>query len=94
MKPKLPANRIAARKSPAVTELQWISRVGTELIRRGSSGDEWAIADRELGEKDWARIDPQPVRKTLGVPNHHTPALYFWQRTGEHVWCESQEERW
>ena len=94
MKPKLPTNRLARRKAPAVTELQWISRLGVDLISRGMSGDDWAVADLALGERDWAGIDPQPVRKSLGVPSHHTPAMYFWQRTGARVWCESQEERW
>ncbi|WP_136025481.1 MULTISPECIES: hypothetical protein [unclassified Microbacterium] len=34
------------------------------------------------------------MRKSKGVRHRFTPAMYFWQRTRSHVWCESQQERW
>src|SRR5690606_31613061 len=29
-----------------------------------------------------------------GIRHQFTPAMYYWQRTRSHVWCESQQERW
>lgn len=88
-----PMNSMTLRRSRTRTEVQWIPRLNVHP-RGTKAGSEWAIADRELGRRDWASIDPQPVRKSGGVANYYTPALYFWQRTSTHVWCESQEERW
>ncbi|WES63684.1 hypothetical protein P0L94_14585 [Microbacter sp. GSS18] len=34
------------------------------------------------------------MRASKGVRRKSTPAMYYWQRTASHVWCESQEERW
>lgn len=65
---------------------------GKESARR--QGHEWAVASRSLGDRDWATIDPARVRSSAGVRHRFTPAMYFWQRTNSHVWCESQEERW
>ncbi|MGP6176482.1 hypothetical protein ACTU6U_04170 [Microbacterium sp. A196] len=60
----------------------------------GSRRTEFAIVDPELGDRDWASIDPVRVRTSKGVRHRFTPAMYLWQRTRSHVWCESQEERW
>ncbi|WP_282858958.1 hypothetical protein [Pseudoclavibacter helvolus] len=59
-----------------------------------SLSPEYAIIGHELGEREWAVIDPMRVRRSKGVRHRFTPAMYFWQRTNSHIWCESQEERW
>lgn len=58
------------------------------------SRQEYAAIGRDLGDRDWTAIDPRRVRTSKGVRHRSTPAMYFWQRTRSHVWCESQEERW
>lgn len=74
--------------------MQWVPHDDGFELRTAISREEFAVADAELGEMDWASIDPQPVRKSGGVRHGFTPAAYYWQRSGEHIWCESQQERW
>lgn len=85
---------IKPRRRSRHTELQWVPRDDGFELRTAISREEFAVADAELGEMDWASIDPQPVRKSGGVRHGFTPAAYYWQRSGEHIWCESQQERW
>ncbi len=85
--------QIVPRRRTSSTELHWISRAGDSVSGELGPHD-WAVVGRELGDRDWATTDPLPVRKSKGVRNLFTPSLYFWQPTGTHVWCESQEERW
>ncbi|RUQ06272.1 TnsA-like heteromeric transposase endonuclease subunit [Microbacterium sp. HSID17254] len=92
MRPVDEAKPITPRRRTSSTELHWIPR--TDNGRTTAGLQEWAVVDRELGHRDWAGIDPMRVRKSKGVRHRFTPAMYYWQRTGSHVWCESQLERW
>ena len=92
MRPVDEGRPINARRRTASTEVHWIPR--TDSGRTAAGLHEWAVVDRELGGRDWAGIDPMRVRKSKGVRHRFTPAMYYWQRTGSHVWCESQLERW
>ena len=85
------ARQILTRRRSARTELHWLPRVNDD---HAAAHQHWAAADRSLGERDWAAIDPIQVRTSRGVRHYFTGALYFWQRSRSHVWCESQEERW
>lgn len=91
MRPVDSAKPLNARRRTSATELHWLPRVEG---RKATGPHEWAVVDRELGDRDWAAIDPMRVRKSKGVRHRFTPAMYFWQRTRSHIWCESQEERW
>ena len=88
------AKQISVRRRSSSTELHWISRVSEHAAAGPGPRQEFAAAGRDLGNRDWAAIDPMSVRKSAGVRYYFTPAMYFWQRTGSHVWCESQTERW
>jgi len=92
MRPVDEAKPINPRRRTSSTELHWIPR--TDNGRTTAGLHEWAVVDRELGDRDWASIDPMRVRKSKGVRHQFTPAMYYWQRTRSHVWCESQQERW
>ena len=73
--------------------MHWIS--GADDSDRGEIGlHEWAVIGRDLGDRDWAAIDPMRIRTSKGVRHRSTPAMYVWQPTRSHVWCESQQERW
>lgn len=85
------AKQITTRRRSARTELHWIPRMNDD---HAGGHQHYASADRSLGERDWAAIDPIQVRTSKGVRHYFTGALYFWQRSRTHVWCESQEERW
>lgn len=85
--------QIVPRRRTSSTELHWISRTDDNAHQMSERHD-WAVIDRDLGDRDWTTIDPLPLRKSKGVRFRFTPGLYFWQPTGTHVWCESQEERW
>lgn len=91
MRPVDIARQILTRRRSARTELHWLPRVNDD---HAAAHQHWATADRSLGERDWAAIDPIQVRTSRGVRHYFTGALYFWQRSRSHVWCESQEERW
>lgn len=95
MQPVDIAKQIAKRRHSTHTEVHWFPRAA----EAAASGGPWvrqhhSIAGRELGERDWAAIDPMLVRASKGVRHGFTSAMYFWQRTRSHVWCESQAERW
>src|SRR5690606_20124026 len=92
MRPVDEAKPINPRRRTSSTELHWIPR--TDNGRTTAGLHEWAVVDRELGDRDWASIDPMRVRKSKGIRHQFTPAMYYWQRTRSHVWCESQQERW
>lgn len=92
MRPVDGARPIIPRRRTSFTELHWLSRTDDGSPAAGLH--EWEIVDRDLGGRDWAAIDPMRVRKSKGVRHLFTPAMYFWQRTRSHVWCESQQERW
>jgi len=92
MRPVDEAKPINPRRRTSTTELHWIPRAGSSPTTAGLH--EWAVVDRDLGDRDWASIDPMRVRKSKGVRHQFTPAMYYWQRTRSHVWCESQQERW
>lgn len=92
MRPVDEARSINARRRSSSTELHWLPRSNNGRTPAGLH--EWAVVDRDLGDRDWAAVDPMRVRKSKGVRHLFTPAMYFWQRTRSHVWCESQEERW
>lgn len=94
MRPVDRARQIMARRRSRHAELHWIPRVCQNSSRNSPTPQEYAVIGRELGERDWAAIDPLRVRTSKGVRHRSTPAMYFWQRTRSHVWCESQEERW
>jgi len=85
------ARQITTRRRSARTELHWVPRVSDD---HAGSHQQYAAADRSVGERDWAAIDPIQVRTSKGVRHYFTGALYYWQRSRRHVWCESQEERW
>lgn len=85
--------QIVPRRRTSSTELNWISRPDDNAHHK-PGGHEYAVIGRDLGDRDWAAIDPLPLRKSKGLRFRFTPSLYFWQPTGTHVWCESQEERW
>lgn len=92
MRPADVAVRIAVRHRSPHDELHWVPRAGGRASSRSASRT--AAVDRGLGCRDWAEVDPAPVRTSKGVRHHFTGALYYWQRTRSHVWCESQAERW
>ena len=85
--------QIVPRRRTSSTELHWISRAVGSAPEKSERHD-WAVIDRDLGDRDWTTIDPLPLRKSKGLRFRFTPSLYFWQPTETHVWCESQEERW
>lgn len=91
MRPVAEAWRISLRRRTTHTELHWV-RDANKRDALGH-GHEWAVADRSIGDRDWAEINPARVRSSSGVRHRFTPGLYYWQRTSSHVWCESQEER-
>jgi hypothetical protein len=91
MRPVDIAKQITARRRSAGTEIHWVPRANDD---HAAGHQHYAAAGRDLGERDWAAIDPMQVRTSKGVPHYFTGALYFWQRSRSHVWCESQEERW
>lgn len=92
MRPVDEAKPLNPRRRTSSTELHWIPRADNGRTTAGLH--EWAVVDRELGDRDWASINPMMVRKSKGVRHRFTPAMYYWQRTRSHVWCESQQERW
>lgn len=83
--------RITPRRWTTQTEVHWVRGANKRDVAK--HGHEWAVADRSLGDRDWAEIDPARVRSSAGVRHRFTPAMYYWQRTRSHIWCESQEER-
>ena len=91
MRPVVEAWRISPRRRTTRTELHWVREARKGDVR--THGHEWAVADRSLADQEWAEIDPARVRSSSGVRHRFTPAMYYWQRTRSHVWCESQEER-
>lgn len=92
MRPIDGARRITPRRRTSSTELHWIPRTSSAVS--SDNLEEWASVNRDLGDRDWAAIDPMRVHHSKGVRHKFTPAMYFWQRTRSHVWCESQQERW
>ncbi|MFT4228969.1 MAG: hypothetical protein QM602_01620 [Microbacterium sp.] len=94
MQPVDVAKRIAARRRSPYTEVHRVPRTDERAVSDSLDRQAYAVARRELGERDWAAIDPMLVRISKGVRHRFTSAMYFWQRTRSHVWCESQEERW
>lgn len=94
MQPVDAAKQLAARRRSPHTEAHWVPRSGEHASGGSRVHQEYAAVSRDLGEQDWAAIDPMRVRTSKGVRHHFTNAMYFWQRTRSHVWCESQEERW
>ncbi|MFJ2551491.1 TnsA-like heteromeric transposase endonuclease subunit [Microbacterium sp. NPDC087591] len=91
MRPVVEAWRISPRPRTTHTELHWVRGSSKSDVR--TRGHEWGVADRTLGELNWVEVDPARVRSSVGVRHRFTPAMYYWQRTRSHVWCESQEER-
>ncbi|WP_390178683.1 TnsA-like heteromeric transposase endonuclease subunit [Microbacterium sp. MTN4-26] len=81
------------RRSPH-TELHWVPRSIDSLPGGSRVRQDHSPVSREVGQRDWASIDPMRVRTSKGVRHRFTNSMYFWQRTRSHVWCESQEERW
>ena len=85
--------QVVPRRQTSSTELHWNSPQDDSTHQK-SGHHGWAVVGRDLGDRDWEAIDPQPLRRSKGVRFRFTPSLYFWKPTGTHVWCESQEERW
>ena len=76
------------------TELHFVPRANVGRAGGGTSREEWVVARPDSVSLDWAEMDPVPVRVSKGTPRGRaTPAMYFWQRTKSHVWCESQTEK-
>ena len=94
MRPVDSAKQITMRRRSPFTEVHWVPRSMEHPSRRSTVRQEYAIARRDVGDLDWASIDPMRVRTSKGVRHRFTNSMYFWQRTRSHVWCESQEERW
>ncbi|WP_417555645.1 TnsA-like heteromeric transposase endonuclease subunit [Microbacterium sp.] len=94
MQPVDIVKQIATLRHSPYTELHWIPRTPQRAPGGPSVRQHHAVASRDLGERDWAVIDPMLVRTSKGVRHRFTSAMYFWQRTRSHVWCESQAERW
>lgn len=92
MRPAVEARRLVPRRRTTRTELHWVAGAG--LRGAAAGGHEWAVAGRDLGDRDWAAINPIRLRGSASVRHLYTPAMYFWQRSKSLVWCESQEERW
>lgn len=90
MRPVDIAKQITTRRRSAGTEVHWVP-----CTNENGAGleQQHAVTSRELGERDWAAIDPVLVRTSKGVRHYFTGALSFWERTRSHVWCESQAER-
>lgn len=86
------SSRYGSDGAPVSAEVHCIPR--TDSGRTTAGLHEWAVVDRELADRDWAEIDPMRVRRSKGVRHRFTPAMYYWQRTGSHVWCESQPGCW
>lgn len=94
MRPMISARPNNARRRSPHTELHWTPSAGQGPPGAGSLQREHAPVSRDLGGQDWAEIDPMRVRTSKGIRHRATPAMYFWERTRSHIWCESQEERW
>lgn len=54
--------QITTRRRSARTELHWLPRVNDD---HAAGHQRWATADRSLGERDWAAIDPIQVRTVV-----------------------------
>lgn len=78
MQPVDVAKRIAARRRSPYTEVHWVPRTVERPVSDSPGGHEYAVAERELGERDWAAIDPVLVRISKGVRHRFTGAMYFW----------------
>ena len=65
MQPVDVAKRIAARRRSPYTEAHWVPRTA-EHAMEPLARQEYAVAGRELGERDWAAIDPMLVRISKG----------------------------
>ena len=91
MRPVDIAKQITTRRRSASTEVHWVPRVNKD---GPGAAQHYEVISSELGDRDWAAIDPMQVRTSKGARHYFTGALYFWQRSRSHVWCESQEERW
>lgn len=90
MQPIDEARPINARRRTSSAEVHWIPR--TDCGRTTVGIHEWAVVDRELGDRDWAAIDPMRVRKSKGVRHRFTPAMYYCD-SPRHVrrvccWCQ------
>lgn len=94
MRPADIAKQISLRRRSPYTELHWISRANVQTSNGATTRQQFAAVQSEVGGWDWASIDPMLVRTSKGVRHSFTGAMYFWQRTRSHVWCESQAERW
>jgi len=94
MRPVDVAKHITRRRFSARTELHWVPGADDRMSGTRLPLQDHAVVERELGDRDWATIDPMMVRSSKGVKHQFTNAMYYWQRTGSHVWCESQNERW
>jgi len=76
------------------TELHWVPRRTARARGGREARQDFAVVSARLGSRDWQSIDPVPVRVHAGVTRGRaTPALYYWQRTAAHIWCESQTEK-
>ncbi len=94
MRPVEIARQITRRRYSGHTELHWVPHANEHTNRSPLLRQEHEIVQPDLGDRDWASIDPMMVRSSKGVRHRSTPAMYFWKRTRSHVWCESQSERW
>lgn len=77
MRPAKEAQLLVPRRRTTRNELHW--RAGSGLRKVAPGTHEWAVADKILGARDWAAIDPARLRRSAGVRHRFTPALHFWE---------------
>ncbi|GAA2051745.1 hypothetical protein [Leifsonia soli] len=94
MRPAEITKQILTRRRSPRTELHWVSRISMQTPGGTTPEQQFATVQSEIGGWDWVAIDPMLVRTSKGLRHGFTGALYFWQRTRSHIWCESQAERW
>lgn len=67
---------------------------GTELHWHQAGRERFGLVGPDLATEPWFDLDMAPVRHPSRPPRSEAIAgLYFWNRTGQHVWFESQTEK-
>ncbi len=67
MRPVDIAKQITTRRRSAGTEVHWVPRANEN---GAGLEQQHAVTSRELGERDWAAIDPVQVRTSKGVRHY------------------------
>ncbi len=88
MRPYDIRQHVTPKRRGLSTELHWVSSTDP------AKAENVAPVTPKLGKQPWDTFQLHPLRISAGTSRgENSPAFYFWQPTGRHVWCESQTER-